>query len=215
MTYEEIIDLEAQSNSDSNTSNSIWIWRVFHALSFCIGGISFIIGTALLFPVPTYMLSLSSAVIYTIGSLGFLFVDLQEFFTFTEDTILRFNISLSATGSLAYVIGSIGYIPSLQSISPLLGIWGFIIGSAFIFFSQVWKLYRIGLPINKDALTALLVEGGACIGGLLFLIGSLLVILIPNDANSGFWVLITWLIGSISFSFGGVSLSYRHFILNL
>jgi hypothetical protein len=214
MTYEEIIDLEAQSNSKTN-SYSIWIWRTFHAFSFCIGGISFIIGTALLFPAPTYTLSLSSAVIYTIGSLGFLFVDLQEFVTFTEDMILRFNISLSATGSLAYVIGSIGYIPSLQSISPLLGIWGFIIGSAFIFFSQVWKLYRIGLPINKDALTALLVEGGACIGGLLFLIGSLLVILIPNDANSGFWVLITWLIGSISFSFGGVSLSYRHFILNL
>lgn len=207
-SYETLIDVNQQSQGG--------IWRAFHSISFVTGGVSFIIGTALLFPSPsTYLLSLLSAIIYTIGSVGFLAVDIQEFFTFTDDNLLRLNISISATGSLAYVIGSLGYIPSIESDYPLLGIVGFILGSLLIFCSQLWKLCRIGWPFkNKDTLTASLVEGGACLGGLFFLIGSVLVVLIPNnDANV--WVLVLWLIGSISFTIGGFSLSYRHFVLNL
>ena len=207
--YESLIEnLREQSQST--------YWRAFHSMSFVTGGVSFIIGTALLFPSPsTYLLSLLSAIIYTIGSVGFLAVDIQEFFTFTDDNLLRLNISISATGSLAYVIGSLGYIPSIESDYPLLGIVGFIIGSLLIFCSQLWKLYRIGWPFkNKDTLTASLVEGGACLGGLFFLIGSVLVELIPNN-DATLWVLVLWLIGSISFTIGGFSLSYRHFVLNL
>jgi hypothetical protein len=47
-------------------------------------------------------------------------------------------------------------------------IYGFIIGSALIFSSQVWKIYRIGYWISNDVMTASIVEGGACIGSLLF-----------------------------------------------
>lgn len=49
-----------------------------------------------------------SAWLYVIGSSGFLYVDVLEFFTFTQDSQLRCNISLSATGSLLYLIGSAG-----------------------------------------------------------------------------------------------------------
>jgi len=210
-TYESLIEENQREQSQSK------IWRAFHAISFVTGGVSFIIGTALLFPIPsTYMLSLLSAIIYTIGSVGFLAVDIQEFFTFTDDELLRLNISISATGSLAYVIGSLGYIPSIESDYPLLGICGFIIGSSLIYSSQLWKLYRIGWPLkNRDTLTASLVEGGACLGGLFFLIGSILAVSIPNNDDANLWVLILWLIGSISFTIGGFSLSYRHFVLNL
>jgi hypothetical protein len=47
-----------------------------------------------------------SALLYTVGSFGFLFVDVQEFFTFSG-LELRTNISLSAFGSALYVIGSV------------------------------------------------------------------------------------------------------------
>jgi hypothetical protein len=47
-----------------------------------------------------------SAVLYTVGSIGFLFVDVQEFFTY-EDPVLRTNILLSASGSTMYVVGSV------------------------------------------------------------------------------------------------------------
>ncbi len=66
-------------------------------------------GTFLLFPwlasaVPNA--DFWSAFLYTLGSCGFLFVDVQEFFTF-DGAVLRLNISLSAIGSTFYVIGSV------------------------------------------------------------------------------------------------------------
>jgi hypothetical protein len=215
MSYEQIIDTQTEFLDTTHISpSSTILWRIFHASSFIIGGISFIIGTALLFPFQSYALSLSSALIYTIGSLGFLFVDLQEFFTFINDPVLRFNIFLSGSGSTAYVLGSIGYIPEVQSFSSTLGVYGFIIGSALIFSSQVWKLYRIGYWISNDTMTASIVEGGACIGALFFLIGSILVIT-STSLNSIIIILVLWMIGSISFTIGGLTLSYRHFIMNV
>jgi hypothetical protein len=40
----------------------------------------------------------AAAWLYIVGSVGFLYVDVLEFITFTEDPWLRFNISISATG---------------------------------------------------------------------------------------------------------------------
>lgn len=42
--------------------------------------------------------ALAAGVLYTLGSCGFLCVDVLEFFTFDEDPWLRVNISMSATG---------------------------------------------------------------------------------------------------------------------
>ena len=39
-----------------------------------------------------------SAALYTVGSLGFLLVDVMEFFTFTSVFLLRLNIACSMTG---------------------------------------------------------------------------------------------------------------------
>ena len=41
---------------------------------------------------------LYAGILYTLGSCGFLYVDILEFFTFTEEGWLRINIFLSATG---------------------------------------------------------------------------------------------------------------------
>ena len=41
------------------------------------------------------MLGLQTAWLYVVGSLGFLYVDVQEFFTFTTDVTLRINIACS------------------------------------------------------------------------------------------------------------------------
>ena len=108
MSYEQIIDTQTEFLDTTHISpSSTILWRIFHASSFIIGGISFIIGTALLFPFQSYALSLSSALIYTIGSLGFLFVDLQEFFTFINDPLLRFNpnsINICARKNILYLL---------------------------------------------------------------------------------------------------------------
>lgn len=77
-----------------------------------------------------------SAALYTIGSSGFLFVDVQEWITFSG-AVLRTNILMSMTGSFLYLVGSIGFFPVVVAFNPLIGIWGFVLGSAFIGFSQV------------------------------------------------------------------------------
>ena len=58
------------------------------------------------------------------------------------------NFILSAFGSLLYLIGSIFYIPVENAI--VLGTKFFIVGSAVIFISQFWKLYRQGCTNNVD-----------------------------------------------------------------
>ncbi len=71
-------------------------WRVTHAAGFAIGGTTFIAGTACLYDTSIDPTGLKSAVLYTIGSLGFLYVDVLEFVTFTDNIYLRMNISMSA-----------------------------------------------------------------------------------------------------------------------
>jgi hypothetical protein len=128
------------------------LWRVVHAADFLLGGTTFIAGTVLLFapvaaalPAPPGGAEAASAAVYTLGSLGFLAVDLQELASYSrrEEALLRANIACSATGSALYVVGSLGYAPALAALCPQLGSAGFIGGSALIFASQLWKLARI------------------------------------------------------------------------
>ena len=111
--------------------NTIW-WRLLHSFGFMTGGITFIIGTGVLYCVPTDYIANLSAGFYTVGSLGFLLVDVMEFFTYTSSLLLRFNITLSAMGSALYVIGSVGFFADIFNENYGTGVWGFILGSAFI-----------------------------------------------------------------------------------
>lgn len=200
-------------------------WRATHAFGFLLGGTTFIAGTAVLFiPTQTPLLATVSAALYTLGSVGFLYVDVLEFFTFTAQPLLRANISLSALGSTLYVVGSVGFFPVLYNASQVLGVWGFILGSAFIAVSQVFKLVRIGwseredgfsfsrLTSSSDSLTATGTEGGACMGAAFFLVGTLLLWL---NASSFLTVLVLWTVGSLAFTSGGLALAHRHFVLGL
>jgi len=187
------------------------LWRAAHCTNFLLGGTTFIAGTALLFaPVAAALpnapagAELASAAVYTLGSLGFLAVDLQELASYSrrEEALLRANIACSATGSALYVVGSLGYAPALAALIPQLGPAGFIGGSAAIFASQLWKLARIAgdwrharaeeaasgdaepakaagagagaMGADLEAATAACVEGGACAGAFFFLVGTAL-----------------------------------------
>lgn len=125
------------------------LWRFFHALFFLTGGFTFIVGTAALYYPDADNDAALSAWFYIVGSAGFLAVDVTEFFTFTEDKWLRFNISLSMFGSLCYLIGSIGFLPAVFNNTEAVGVWGFIVGSFFIACSQTWKIYRIGCTASS------------------------------------------------------------------
>jgi hypothetical protein len=212
-------------------------WRFLHYLSFCIGGYTFLVGTLLYYPAMHYaaigddatvnLLALWTGWLYTIGSCGFLFVDVQEFFTFTADFWLRVNISCSAIGSTFYIIGSVGFIPSIYATSPLIGILGFIAGSAWIGGSQTWKLYRIlsthEFPYQGSTINAAFVEGGAMVGGYCFLVGTCFFWKGPIEYDVGCevdcfnydFVMLLWSIGAFCFSFGGTSLVYRHVVMKL
>ena len=251
------------------------LWRLAHAADFLLGGTTFIAGTAVLFAPAAALLppggaALASAALYTLGSLGFLAVDLQELASYSrrEEALLRANISCSAAGSALYVLGSLGYAPALEALSPQLGPAGFIGGSAAIFASQLWKLARIAgdwrlaraaeeeeeeeegeqkraaqslLPsaaaaaadklgadfagarggssavsADLEAATAACVEGGACAGALLFLVGTALSELAAGQTAAGATaVLWLWVAGSVGFSAGGAALAYRHFALGV
>jgi hypothetical protein len=206
--------------------------------------LTFIAGTAVLYWPPSPPLATLSAALYTVGSLGFLFVDVQEFFTFASEPMLRANIALSATGSLLYVLGSLGFLPAVEAATPIIGTWGFLLGSALIFVSQSMKLLRIGgaagcgsvsgssggrgcgcgcggfsmsaLCGTREYATAAIVEGGAGLGALLFLVGTAVFAApLGESAFGGALVLALWVAGSLAFTAGGLSLAFRHFVMGV
>jgi YrhK-like protein len=217
---------EDKKTSVSTPVHDAWPWRIFHALGFATGGTTFIAGTAMYWlPADNAAAALAGGILYTIGSAGFLSVDVLEAFTFKECP-LRGNILMSAAGSTCYILGSIGFLPEILNNSNLLGVWGFILGSALIFVSQCWKVARLsagpnGWPslkaalANKDVATAIGVEAGACLGALFFLIGT--IIYGRPDAtdgmiNTAIWL---WMVGSVAFTTGAAFLSWRHFVMRI
>ncbi|KAI8473069.1 MAG: hypothetical protein J3K34DRAFT_412100 [Monoraphidium minutum] len=200
------------------------LWQALHAFAFILGGTTFIAGTlALFYPGHDFL----SALLYTIGSCGFLFVDVQEWFTFSG-AVLRTNILLSVTGSALYVVGSVGFLPAVAAAAPRMGVWGFVLGSAFIGWSQLWKTHRIGGGEHEsgfsfkalttlDAATAAGVELSAGIGALHFLFGTLLFDAGPLDGPGSVLarVLWIWTAGSVWFTAGGLFLAARHFAMKV
>lgn len=93
-----------------------------------------------------------AAVFYIIGSSGFLITEILEIIT-TLNRYLRLNLLLSITGSVAYVVGSVGYLPSLDDIGDVgIGEYGFIFGSVWVVASQTWKVRALNVPISLDSL---------------------------------------------------------------
>ena len=199
------------------------VWQFFHAFSFLVGGITFIFGT-MVYYFPDWDASyLFGGVLYTTGSTGFLVVDLMEFFTFTKDLVLRINISLSAFGSLMYVIGSIGFIPAVYEseatwdivgFTPATtGVYGFIVGSFFIGVSQFWKVARI-MTTTKD-MTAVGVELGAGLGAWCFFVGTIMYNIPYYYENMFITIVNIWELGSILFTTGAFFLAYRHWVMGV
>lgn len=198
-------------------------WRILHAIGFATGGLTFIVGTALYFAPPSDAIEILAAALYIIGSLGFLTVDVMEFYTPDYKVLpLRYNIAMSATGSFFYVLGSIGYLPSILAQTEALGVWGFIVGSFLIGCSQAWKVTRLSqgkdgryslrtILGSSDIFTAAGVEAGAGMGAWLFFAGTAF-----QDANGAFdSVLWMWLAGSVAFTSGAAFLAYRHFVMGI
>lgn len=122
-------------------------WKIAHAFDFLLGGSTFVLGTTLYlldFVRTFWWTDVLSAALYTLGSLGFLAVDVQEFLTFYREPLpLRANIAMSACGSFFYVVGSVGYFPAFSAGTTLVGQVGFVLGSLLIGVSQFWKVTRI------------------------------------------------------------------------
>ena len=205
-------------------------WRLLHAASFLVGGLTFVAGTSCYYlpaadAATQNSINWAAAALYALGSLAFLTVDLQELITYKEP-ILRVNIALSASGSLAYVVGSVGFAPAVLSLTPLVGTGGFIFGSALIAVSQTWKTIRLGTPTatrfsaatlfrTTDVSTAVGVEASAGAGAVLFLIGT---IMYQVDSVATSWlsaVFGIWMGGSMFFTLGAFFLSWRHFVMGV
>ena len=68
----------------------------------------------------------------------------RDFWRLLNSTFARTsqNIAASATGSLLYVIGSVGFLPAIMNHTILIGVWGFIGGSFFIGFVRAARRLR-------------------------------------------------------------------------
>lgn len=136
-------------------------WKLFHGISYLIGGITFVLGSFCYYPFisPYVNGDVVGGWLYTIGSLSFLIADLKEWNHFKLGCIgqpnnekvstwksyltraqVGINFFLSACGSLLYLLGSIFFIPATNNLT--LGELLFIYGSIVIFLSQLWKCLR-------------------------------------------------------------------------
>lgn len=185
-----------------------FLWRLIHAVGFIIGGTTFIAGTVTLLSSASYA-PLLSAVLYIIGSIGFLTIDVLELFTFTDQLSLTLNILTSAVGSTAYIVGSVGFLPIVVSAwGGEMGVWGFLVGSGAIGVSQIVKVGRL-LRQRADG-TCICVEVGAGLGAVFFLVGTGVL-----GVADFMVVFVLWLIGSVAFTAGGLCLAFRHFVLHV
>ena len=134
------------------------------------------------------------------------------------------NAVVSIGGSALYLAGSILFIPDLEK-ELVLGEWFFIIGSAFIFVSQAWKVYRSGCRNISDRLNrqfhfanvfrdplVLGIDFFGGLGGVFYFVGTILFLpdLNTTDAD-GLRAAILFLCGGASFTLAGILLQYHYY----
>lgn len=229
------------------------LWRLIHNACYLCGGVCFFFGSMCYFPaISQFVLG---GWLFTIGSTGFLCADALEWWTnnrvgcFMDDAYRLsyeksqgpffanpstfkgryqraengLNFFTSVCGSTLYLIGSIYYIPALNALT--LGTIIFIIGSAFIYVAQGWKLYRAGC--NNEATPTIrsfsfknwkhdppgvIVDLTAGLGGVCYFIGSFLFL--PQYDTSDYITFIgaSWFQAGGSFFFAsGIAMFYRYF----
>mmetsp|Transcript_14804 Transcript_14804/g.20334 ORF Transcript_14804/g.20334 Transcript_14804/m.20334 type:complete len:258 (+) Transcript_14804:43-816(+) len=226
-------------------------WRIFHWSNYILGGVSFAVGSYQYFPaVSNYDLG---AFLYTLGSVGFALADGTEWWTnnrvgcfyysdfedsFERDACTNYassdtlfgkyqraenglNFFFSLLGSTLYLIGSVLYIPQLNSI--IAGTQIFIIGSAIIFFSQAWKLWRVVSVKEGSAvhikwkmllhdLPGSFVDTFAGLGGFFYFIGSVLFLPQYDTSDDATFIAAVWFqMGGLFFFFSGLALAVRYF----
>jgi len=114
--------------------------QVSRFLGAVAGGVFYILGTACYFWTNSYLADFFGALFYIIGSFGLLATEFLEIIT-TLNVYLRINLLLSIAGSTGYVIGSVGYLPSIDNTGDVgIAEYGFIIGSVIVVASQTWKV---------------------------------------------------------------------------
>jgi hypothetical protein len=156
-------------------------------------------------------------------SLGPFFADSSTFQGKFQRAENGLNFFTSVCGSTLYLVGSVYYIPSLNALT--LGTLIFIVGSAFIYVAQTWKLYRAGCS-NEDAPSArsfsfsnwshdppgVLVDLTAGLGGVCYFIGSFLFLPQYDTSEHITWVGAWWFqAGGTFFLSSGIAMFYRYF----
>jgi hypothetical protein len=229
-------------------------WRIFHNINYLIGGITFAIGSYQYFPgvsdfvLGGWLFTIGSAGFMIADGLEwwknnrvgcFHYEEFEESYeaqvgpyvepksTFAgwyQRAEVGLNFFTSFCGSTLYLIGSILYIPALDTI--VLGDKVFIVGSCVIFFAQAWKLYRAG-TINEhnpsdrsfqisnyyNDLWAFLVDLTAGLGGAAYFIGSI-YFLPAYDVSEDITYLAAWWfqVGGVLFFLSGFFMFFRYFI---
>lgn len=229
-------------NFPSTVENSL-PWRIWHGLNYMNGGTTFFLGSYMYYPYPLshYSGEVVGAWLFTLGSLTFLLADLTEWNHFKlgcfhersyskPHTFLRtfkrleigLNFFASVMGSLLYLLGSICFIPSTNLLNQ--GELLFLVGSAVIFFSQLWKCMRafgneddLRLSCNfqevYEDLAGFMVDVFAGLGGFCYFIGTYYFQYVVTDEDEIFAT--NWFMaGGTSFALSGISILYRYFCKN-
>jgi len=231
-------------------------WRLRHGSMYLLGGIMFIIGSFQYFTFSWSGDYLLAGITFVIGGTAFLYADLSEwwlnnrigcfYYDYYKDDYERqinkiydredtfygkyrraengMNFAFSAFGSFLYFVGGFMFLPSTNS--TLLGTQFFIYGSAVIFLSQSWKLYRWGCITPNSPndtqfrlknlsydIPGALVDFFAGIGGLFYLVGSIYFLPqydVSNDITNLAAVL--FVSGGVSFTFSGLFMQYRYYL---
>lgn len=224
-------------------------WRLFHWSVYIIGGLTFSVGSYQYFPsVSNFVLGAWLFTIGSLGfaiadfnewwknnRVGcFYYEDYEESFERTStnnfvsaDSLqgkfqraeVGLNFFLSLTGSTLYLIGSVLFIPSLNTL--LAGTYIFIIGSAVIFTAQTWKIYRCMysykdksyqvVNLSEDTPGAI-VNVAAGLGGLCYLVGSVIFLPEYDVSDTETFQAAAWFeVGGLMYLLSGIALGYRYF----